>query len=116
MKNIVAYLLFVIAVIALYGFAYSIPNADAPGKNVFIESKCTMCHSVEVAEVTSKKSDAKDLSNLSADLTPNFLTKYLKKEESLEGKKHKAAFKGSDEELQQMVDWLLTFKVKETEN
>jgi cytochrome c551/c552 len=116
MKNIVVYLLFVIAVIALYGFAYSIPAVDAPGKNIFVDNKCTMCHSVEVAEVTSKKNDAKDLSNLSADLTSDFLTKYLKKEESLEGKKHKTAFKGSDEELQQMVDWLLTFKVKETEN
>lgn len=111
MKNLALYLLFVLSVVALYGFAYSVP-ADEPGKKIFIDSKCTMCHSVEAAEITSKKKDASDLSKLSPDLTSEFLTKYIKKEEAIDGKKHKAAFKGTDEELKQLVDWLMTFKEK----
>lgn len=114
MKNLALYLLFVISIIALYGFAYSIPSEDAPGKKVFVDNKCTMCHSVEAAQITSKKKDASDLSKLSADMTEEFLTKYLKKEESIDGKKHKATFKGTEEELKQMVDWLITFKEKKS--
>jgi hypothetical protein len=111
MKNVALYLLFVLSVIALYGFAFSMPG-DAPGKKIFVDSKCTMCHSVTAAEITSKKKDASDLSTLSADMTSDFLTKYLKKEEAIDGEKHKTSFKGTDEELTQLVDWLLTFKEK----
>ncbi len=116
MKNLALYLLFVLAIIALYGFAYSIPAGDASGKKIFVDNKCTMCHSITSEEITSKKKDAIDLSKLSSDLTADFLTKYLKKEEATDGKKHKSAFKGSDEDLDKMVRWLLTFKEKKANN
>ncbi|MBZ0199026.1 MAG: cytochrome c [Ignavibacteriaceae bacterium] len=113
MKNLTLYMLFILAVIALYGFAYSIPMEDVSGEKIFVDNKCTMCHSVSASEITSKKKDAADLSKLSNVLTADFLTKYLKKEEAIDGEKHKVTFKGTEEDLNKMVEWLLTFKEKD---
>jgi hypothetical protein len=38
------------------------------------------------------------------------MVKFLKKIEKLEGRKHKKKFKGSDEDLQAISDWLGTLK------
>lgn len=111
MKNVLIYLSLVVMIVALYGFAFTI--ADQPsddGKKVFVDSKCSMCHTVKSAGIESKKSDATDLSAVGKDQTVEFLTKYLKKEAKLNDKDHKSAFKGSDEDLKKLVDWLLTLK------
>ena len=111
MKNILIYLGLVITIVALYGFAFTI--ADQPGddgKKIFVDNKCNMCHTVTTAAIESKKSDAVDLSTVGKDKTIEFLTKYLKKEAKLNDKDHKSAFKGSDEDLKVLVDWLLTLK------
>ena len=111
MKNILIYLGLVITIVALYGFAFTI--ADQPGddgKKIFDDNKCNMCHTVTSAGIESKKSDASDLSTVGKDKTVEFLTKYLKKEAKINDKDHKSAFKGSDEDLKVLVDWLLTLK------
>lgn len=111
MKNILIYLGLVITIVALYGFAFTI--ADQPGddgKKIFVDNKCNMCHTVTSAGIESKKSDASDLSTVGKDKTVEFLTKYLKKEAKINDKDHKSAFKGSDEDLKVLVDWLLTLK------
>lgn len=111
MKNVLIYLGLVISIVALYGFAFTISNDDDPaGKTVFVDSKCNMCHTVTSQGVESKKSDALDLSAISEELTAETLTQYLKKEIQLNEKNHKTAFKGSDEDLAKLVDWLLTLK------
>ena len=111
MKNIIIYLGLIITVVALYGFAFTIAgNEDADGKKIFVDSKCNMCHTVTSAGIESKKSDATDLSTVGKDQTVEFLTKYLKKETKLNDKDHKSSFKGSDEELAKLVEWLLTLK------
>lgn len=111
MKNLFIYLSLILTIVALYGFAYSInSNPDADGKQVFIDSKCSMCHTVTSAGITSKKSDATDLSAVGKDKTEEFLLKYLKKEAKLNDKDHKSTFKGSDEDLKKLVSWLLTLK------
>lgn len=111
MKNIMLYLLFVTSIVLLFGFAYSYSQTDVPeGQKVFVEKKCGSCHTVNSVDLTSKKKDASDLSNTGTDKTAKFLTKYLQKEEKIDGKEHKTAFKGTDEELTKLVSWLLTLK------
>jgi mono/diheme cytochrome c family protein len=111
MKNILIYLGLVVTIVALYGFAFTI--ADQPrsdGKKVFVGNKCNMCHTVTSAGIESKKSDATDLSKVGKDRTVEFLTKYLKKEVKLNDKDHKSSFKGTDEDLTELVQWLSTLK------
>jgi mono/diheme cytochrome c family protein len=111
MKNVLIYLFLVGAIVALYGFAFTIANQPGDdGKKIFVDNKCAMCHTVNSAGVESKKSDAVDLSTVGKDRTVEFLMKYLKKETKLNEKDHKSSFKGSDEDLQVLVDWLVSLK------
>ncbi len=111
MKNIMIYLGLVVTIVALYGFAFSLgSNLEGDGNKIFLDNKCNMCHTVNSLGIESKKSDATDLSNVGKDKTTEFLMKYLKKEAKLNDKDHKSSFKGSDEDLKVLVDWLLTLK------
>ena len=111
MKNILIYLGLVITIVALYGFAFTIADDKSDdGKKVFVDNKCNMCHTVTNAGIESKKSDAVDLSTVGKDRTVEFLTKYLKKEAKLNDKDHKSSFKGTDEDLAKLVEWLSTLK------
>ena len=111
MKNILIYLGLVVTIVALYGFAFTIADEKSDdGKTIFVNSKCNMCHIVSSAGIESKKSDAVDLSNVGQDKTVEFLTKYLKKEAKLNDKDHKSAFKGTDDDLTKLVEWLSTLK------
>lgn len=111
MKNILIYLGLVITIVALYGFAFTIANQPGDdGKTIFVNNKCNMCHTVTSAGIESKKSDAVDLSTVGKDKTVEFLTKYLKKEAKLNDKDHKSSFKGTDEDLTKLVEWLSTLK------
>lgn len=113
MKNIIAYLGIIIVIVALYGFAFTISSNDDPqGKKIFVEQKCNMCHTVKSVGIESKKSDATDLSNVGAEMKSEDIIKYLKKEMKLNNKDHKTAFKGSDEELKKLVEWLSTLKTE----
>jgi len=110
MKNVLFYLLFVFSIVALYGLTFSMAQDKEPaGKKIFADKKCSTCHAIESQGITSKKKDAVDLSNSGANKA-DVLTKYLKKEVKLNDKDHKTAFKGSDEELKNLVSWLETLK------
>ena len=116
MKNTFFFMLFISAIVALFAFAFSFSQStELDGQQIFTDSKCTKCHSVESLEIVSTKDDAADLSNVGADKDAEFLKKYLVKEETMNDKKHKTKFKGSDEELNALVDWLLTLKTEEAE-
>jgi len=111
MKNIALYLLLVLSIVALYGFAYAIAETDEPdGKKIFIDNKCNMCHTVKSVGIESKKSDAIDIVQLEEGKNAEFWIQYLMKKEKLNGKDHKTAFKGKEEDLKKLVDWMLTLK------
>lgn len=113
MKNILIYLGLVVTIVALYGFAFAFAtNPEGDGKKIFTDSKCNMCHTITTQGIESKKSDAVDLSNVGSNKTAEFLNKYLKKEAKMNEKDHKSSFKGSDEDLKVLVDWLLTLKTE----
>ena len=117
MKNTFFFILFISAIVALFAFAFSFSQStELDGQQIFTDIKCTKCHSVESLEIVSTKDDPTDLSNVGADKDAEFLKKYLVKEEIMNDKKHKAKFKGSDDELNTLVDWLLTLKTEEVES
>jgi len=83
-------------------------GATAPdGKQIFLDQKCNMCHSVSSAGITpTSKIKAPDLAGLASKEDPAFLTKFLKKAADKNGKKHLKQFTGSDAELGTLVAWL----------
>lgn len=106
------YLLVVLGIVALYGFAYAGPSAELAGKKVFIDAKCGVCHSVDKAgiELKTKKKNIPDLSTVGATVKPEVLKKYIMKQEKINDKNHPTAFKGSDEDLTKLVQWLSSLK------
>ncbi len=89
-------------------------EAKPEGKAVFIEKKCTLCHSALSAGIQAPK-DSKmksiDVSGLAAKgRTATWLHGYLKKTEVLAGKAHPPKFRGTPAELSALVEWLLSLK------
>ncbi len=84
------------------------------GRAVFEAQKCSMCHSVSTAgiEAKSEKMFKGDLVNLGKERDAKWLGEYLMRKVQLEGEDHKKEFKGTDEELQALVDWLLEQKAE----
>lgn len=78
---------------------------------MFSDKKCISCHSINVIVIakTNEKSRAPDLSNV-YEKGPDFLTKYLKKEAEIDGKKHGIAWHGTEDELKAMVGWLMSIR------
>ncbi|MDO8549215.1 MAG: c-type cytochrome [Ignavibacteria bacterium] len=114
MKNLFVYLAFVFAVVFLFGFAYSFNPEGGDGKSIFVEKKCNTCHSVEVADIESKKKDALDLSKTGDKYDAEFLAKFITKKEKIDDKEHKIAMKGSEEEVKTVAEWLASLKSVET--
>jgi cytochrome c553 len=116
MKNTFLYILFISAIVALFAFAFSFSqNQDLTGRQIFIDSKCNNCHTVTSNEIISKKDDAVDLSNAGNTGDAQLLKSYLIKEAKINDKDHKIKFKGSDEELNALAEWLASLKTKSSE-
>ncbi|MBL7128153.1 MAG: cytochrome c [Ignavibacteria bacterium] len=117
MKKLIT-LLSVSIVFILFAISFNASAFDEPdGKQIFEDEKCNLCHSVSTVgiEAKTKKEAFKgpDLVNLADSFEADWIVKYLKKEADKDGKSHKKPFKGTDEELQALVDWLLEQKAEE---
>ncbi len=101
-------------------------DATPAGQQVFIAQKCQMCHTVysegigePPAEDAKKEEEEEaaagppDLSMAGAGRTAEWISLFLQKKEALNDKKHMTSFKGSDEDLAALADWLLTLKPAE---
>ena len=111
MKNIISYLLFILAIVALYGFAFIIGQDNEPvGQNIFENNQCNVCHSVKSYDIMSRKAKGIDLSNIGNKYNSQFLIDYLNKKEKIEGKPHILSFKGNEKDLQTLTDWLGTLQ------
>ena len=111
MKRTISFTLSVCFAVALLAVLYSPPasgQAKLDGKAIFMAQKCNTCHSVPTANITrtmkSEKVAGPDLVNVKTEA--GTLTKYLRKQADLNGKKHGKAFTGSDEELGALVAWI----------
>ncbi len=85
----------------------------ADGKALFLGNKCNLCHTIDSQGIakTSDKMKAPDLSNASGLVeSADWLKSFLKKEVKKDDKAHQREFKGTDEELDTVVQWLMTLK------
>jgi len=115
MKQTIGFTLSVLVAVLLLAILYSGPasGAAAPdGKTLFLAQKCNMCHNVPAAgierTVKSDKMAGPDLVNIKVDAAT--LAKVLRRQEDVHGKKHPKEFKGTDEELNAVITWILSQK------
>lgn len=91
-------------------------GAALDGKAIFLAQKCNLCHGVAAAGIaqTSAKMKAPDLSGTVKAADAPKLIKFMRKLEpgGEKNKKHTKEFKGTDEEAQAILDWLVTQKAK----
>jgi cytochrome c553 len=87
------------------------------GQEAFVANKCNMCHSIESLGIertsTSDKMKASDLSTVGDTVDAEWVVGFLKKELEREGELHKRTFKGTDEQMQAIAEWLPTLKSAE---
>ncbi len=115
-------ILLIALAVAIAAFAFSaVPAAQAADAETALKlytetHKCNMCHAVPAAEIEAKtKSEKMKGADLGGHIEADFETiaAYVRKEGELDGKTHKKPFKGTDEELQAIVDWLGTLEASE---
>ncbi len=108
--SVIAGLTIVAGVVAV-AFAAA-QEAPPRGQQLFLDMKCNMCHAVPTVGIEAKTSSEKmkgpDIVDLKVER--DWMFKFLKREVQKDGAQHKKEFKGSDEELQALVDWLLEQK------
>ncbi|MFY9820123.1 MAG: cytochrome c [Thermoanaerobaculia bacterium] len=114
MKRTIGFTLSVLVTVLLLAILYSGPASGAApdGKALFLAQKCNLCHNVPAAgierTVKSDKTAGPDLVNLKVDAAT--LAKVLRRQAEVDGKKHPKEFKGSDEELNAVIGWILSQK------
>jgi len=102
------------------------PDTTPAGQQVFVAHECQMCHTVYSAGIgeppakDAKKEDEEtegppDLSLAGTGRTAEWISLFLQKKEALNEKKHMLTFKGDDEELATLANWILTLKAPEVE-
>ena len=111
-----------LAAIAVVAFAATLlfqpailaEEAELDGKTLFVEThKCNMCHAVPAAEIEAKvKSEKMQGPGLGGKIDADFaaIAAYVRKAGELKGEEHNKEFKGTDEELQAIVDWLASLE------
>ncbi len=101
---------------ALVFLGAAAPARALDGKAIFLAQKCNLCHSVSSADITqtSAKMKAPDLTGkVTAAEVPKLIRFVRKLEPGGEKKKnHSKEFKGTDEEIQAVMDWLVAQKAK----
>jgi mono/diheme cytochrome c family protein len=112
MKNLFGLLFGALFLFVVFGFTFNQMPEDPAGKKLFVDKKCGSCHTVESEGLTSKNKKSVDLSLTGDKHNSETIAKFLAKKEAIDGKKHGAAFKGTDEELNDLSAWLVTLKAK----
>lgn len=100
--------------VASHGSDMSSDSSAPHGKDLFVAMKCNLCHSIETQEITAKAKSEKmrgpDLSNIGNEKKAEWITGWLQKKEEIDGKTHKGKFEGTDAQLKELVNWLVTLK------
>lgn len=104
-------LLILIAAVTVLALPATFAAEGADAKALFVDThKCNMCHGVAAADIEAKTKSEKmmgpDLSGFKTDKDMAEIAAFIRKEADLDGESHKKEFKGTDEELKAIVDWL----------
>jgi mono/diheme cytochrome c family protein len=86
-------------------------EAEAAGKQVFLDQRCSTCHSVATAGIEAKVAAGPtaggDLAGVGERRGRAAIEAILRQEETVgDGKKHPKRFTGSQAELEALIDWL----------
>ena len=97
-------------------FAQKPPDKSKHARDLYLRYNCGNCHAVPAAGIVAKTKNEKmkggDLGGkVEGELAE--IAAYVRKEAELDGKTHKKPFKGTDEELQAIIDWLGTLEAQE---
>lgn len=99
--------------LSLLGMIAGGPGAAlaADAKEMFVASKCVKCHSIDSQGVVAQpkqgdEDEVHDLSKVGSERTAEWIQKFLRKQEAIDGKKHKQKFRGSDADLETLATWL----------
>lgn len=114
MKTISTLTLILISILILTGFTKQYLQDEPAGKILFMEAKCNNCHSMQAFGLIPKtpKKNIPDLSTVGDSLTADFIKLYITKQEKQHDANHPIAYKGSDEELIILGDWLASLKAE----
>lgn len=82
-------------------------SADDGGEKIFRKA-CAGCHSVKSEKIRAQIPPGRDLGGIGSRMDAAMLRAISLGEET--GVKRHRAFKGSDEDLQALIDWLLAVK------
>lgn len=119
MKNIISFLFLISFIGIIYGFtSFNSQGEEPAGKQIFVDSKCGNCHSIEAEGLTtkSKKKNVPDLSDVGTKHNADFIMKFITKQETMNDAQHPMGFKGSDEELLTLAKWLESLKESKKQN
>jgi mono/diheme cytochrome c family protein len=85
-------------------------EVEAAGKQVFLDQRCSACHSVSTAgieaTVASGPTAGGDLAGVGERRDRATIAAILRQEETVGDKKHPKRFAGSQEDLDALIDWL----------
>lgn len=132
MKNRKGIIVSLLAPAALLLLAPTASADDPAGKTIFLASKCNACHTVKEADIKllaaetdsaseeeaepadpkAKAVEPPDLSGVANRHTAEFMGKFLRKQETIDGRKHRRRFRGTPEERDTLIAWLMTLKAK----
>lgn len=109
--------------LTLFSFKAAVAAEEPAGQKIYIKQKCSQCHPIEALKIAKVESDEEeaeeadeekvdppDLSGVGKERTAEWIVKWEKKEEQIKGRKHKKKYKGTDEELKTLAEWLATLK------
>ena len=81
------------------------------GKEAYLKARCDRCHAIASQEIdattNSERMLGPDLGEMSAERSVDWIVRYVKKEVDIDDKTHRFTFKGTDEDLQTIAEWLV---------
>jgi cbb3-type cytochrome oxidase cytochrome c subunit len=117
--GVVTAFIFIVLVSITWGQNTQSQTTKRAADQVFLDSKCNSCHSIETKHIEKQsggytkeieKNVPPDLSKVGSRHNAEWIKNYLTRKETKEGLPHAKLFRGSEENLKTLVDWLAGLK------
>ena len=101
-----------VVVLGALGLAGTSQADPDEGKAAYSENGCARCHSVETqdieATISVERMRGPDLSHIGSEHDPDWIVGWVKRELTVDDTRHTAPYRGSDDDLQALAQWLAT--------